>query len=398
MNFIKNWILAVICWCMLCVFPGCSKSVPAAPERTFTTKSVVLVQGDTLGASIAELGVSAPDQKEIIDQLGTIFNLRRCRSGDRYEIAIDTVARWSAFEYYPAGLEYFSVTKSSANIIAAQRKTKQGTHAIHHYRGMITTSLWESMAAQNIAPELIMSFADIFSWQIDFLTEPRTGDRYRLSVEEFTATDGKVLTARIIAAQYLPPGKTFSGILFTHAGGKSDYYDIDGKSLQSAFLRAPLQYRRISSFFTKRRFHPILKIFRQHLGIDYAAPAGTPVSSIGEGVVRFAGRKGGFGNDIVIAHPNGYASYYGHLRGYAHGIRAGQHVRQGQVVGYVGTTGLSTGPHLDFRVSLRNTFINFLSIKAASVRSIAPEERAAFKTQLHAKLTELSSIRDASLR
>lgn len=358
-----------------------------------TVKKAALTPGDTLGQCIADLGLQPPDQQEIITHLGTLFNLRTCRVGDQFEVAVDSAARWHAFDYFPPGLEYYTLRRSTAGSVAAERRTKQGTRVNRQYTGVIQTSLWEAMATQGCTPELIMSFADIFSWQIDFLTEPRAGDRYRLITEEFVAPDTTVLASTIRAAQYLASDKTSTGILFAPAGGRAEYFDIDGKSLHSAFLRAPLQFRRISSFFSRARFHPVLKRYRPHLGIDYAAPSGTPVSSIGDGVVRFAGRKGGFGNYVIISHPNSYTTHYGHLKGFARGIRAGRRVQQGQVIGYVGSTGLSTGPHLDFRVTHHNSFINFLSLKTPAARSIAAADRDAFKSHARAALAELANIR-----
>lgn len=372
---------------------ACSRRVTTNNTPTLTIKKAELTPGDTLGQCVADLGLPPPAQQEIITHLGALFNLRTCRVGDHFEVAIDSTARWHAFDYFPAGLEYYSLRRSTAGAVSAERRTKQGTRVQRQYAGVIETSLWEAMAARGCPPELIMSFADIFSWQIDFLTEPRAGDRYRLVTEEFVAPDNTILTSTIQAAQYLASGKTHTGILFSPAGGTAEYFDIDGTSLQSAFLRAPLQFRRISSFFSRARFHPVLKRYRPHLGIDYAAPSGTPVSSIGEGVVRFAGRKGGFGNYVIISHPNSYTSHYGHLKGFARGVRAGRHVQQGQVIGYVGSTGLSTGPHLDFRVTHHNSFINFLALKTPAARSIAPADRDAFKSTVRDSLAELANIR-----
>jgi len=228
------------------------------------------------------------------------------------------------------------------------------------------------MKKEGISNELILNFADIFSWEIDFLTDPRKGDSFQMIWERYISPEGNVLMeGRILAAQYVNQGKKYTAIFYQDPEGHRGYFTPDGKSLRKSFLRSPLHYRRISSYFSYRRFHPILKIYRPHLGIDYAAPTGTPVSSIGDGVVIFAGWNGGFGKQVKIKHPNGYITSYGHLSRIAKGVRRGKKVYQGQVIGYVGATGLATGPHLDFRISKNGRYYNFLKMRlprAASVK------------------------------
>ncbi|MBN1622496.1 MAG: M23 family metallopeptidase [Endomicrobiales bacterium] len=249
------------------------------------------------------------------------------------------------------------------------------------------------MISNEIDPEVIISFAEIFAWQIDFLTEPRVGDVYKLVWEKtVTEHDGKTIEEKIIGAQYIASGHTNTAILFEHDNNKTGYYNINGDSLFKAFLKAPLQYRRISSFFSNRRFHPILKIYRPHHGIDYAAPIGTPVSAIGNGKVIFAGKKGGYGRLIRIKHSNGFESYYGHLHGYARGIKTGSYINQGQVIGYVGSSGLSTGPHLDFRMKKHGKFVNFLKLKIPPSKKIPEKEKPEFKKAVKNILTLLAKI------
>jgi murein DD-endopeptidase MepM/ murein hydrolase activator NlpD len=220
-------------------------------------------------------------------------------------------------------------------------------------------------------PELAMRLAAIFGWDLDFYTDPRPGDTFRVVVEKKTLANGTLVDyGRILAAEYNNAGHAYRAILFhgptgAPASAKAtagrpalEYYTPEGKSMKKAFLHSPLKFAApITSHFSLHRFHPILKQYRAHLGIDYGAPTGTPVQTIGDGRVIFAGRKGGDGNLVKVQHSNGYTTYYMHLSRIA--VRPGQRVEQGQRIGLVGMTGLATGPHLDFRIERRGQFLNF---------------------------------------
>lgn len=192
----------------------------------------------------------------------------------------------------------------------------------------------------------------IFAWEVDFSRDLRTGDRFRILYERLTRPDGTARSGRVLSVQFNINNQDYEAYAFTSADGSEDYYDGEGDSLRKAFLRAPLEYRRISSAFSRARFHPILKTSRAHNGIDYAASAGTPVRAVGDGTVRRANYSGDFGNIVEISHTRGYASRYAHLRGFVSGLRSGTRVKQGDIIGYVGSTGLATGPHLHFEFHL----------------------------------------------
>lgn len=251
--------------------------------------------------------------------------------------------------------------------------------------GEIKSSLWDSMIARGLPPGLVLEFADVFAWNIDFLTETRDGDHFSVLWEDVHSATGRLVSSRIAAAFYEGRETGRKSAIF-HKGA---YYTEKGEAMQRMFLRAPLAYRRISSYFSKRRFHPVLRIFRPHLGIDYAAPTGTPVSAIADGRVIFAGRKGGFGNYVEIAHSSGYVSGYGHLSRFAKGVRRGVHVRQGDLIAYVGATGLASGPHLDFRLRHNGNFENFLKIKNVSASGLSGGRLAEFRREAKQLLEEL---------
>lgn len=224
--------------------------------------------------------------------------------------------------------------------------------------GMISDTLFESAGRSGVPSEVILELADIFAWDLDFSTDIQLKDRFWVVYEQFKK-DGKVVrSGRVLAAEMINKGKAYRGYHFAPNNGKGDYYDEEGHSLRKAFLKSPLRYRYISSGFSVRRRHPILKVNRPHLGIDFVAPYGTPVRSSGGGVVSYVGWRGGHGKTVIIKHRNGYRTLYGHLSSYGKGIRAGKRVDQGDVIGRVGSTGLSTGPHLHYTLYKRGKAIN----------------------------------------
>jgi murein DD-endopeptidase MepM/ murein hydrolase activator NlpD len=227
--------------------------------------------------------------------------------------------------------------------------------------------------------EIAYMLSEIFAWQIDFSTDLRKGDYFRAIVEEYRGRDEKIKINTILAAEFYNNGKLYQAFRYADPDGRVDYYDGTGTSVRRKFLKSPLKYKRISSRFSRRRLHPILKIYRPHLGVDYAAPSGTPVVSVGDGEVVLAGWKGGFGNCVKVRHNGIYQTLYGHLRGFARGIRRGKRVKQGQVIGYVGSTGLSTGPHLDFRLTVRGKYVNPLTINLPAADPVKKAYRDEFR-------------------
>jgi len=250
---------------------------------------------------------------------------------------------------------------------------------IKSIQGEIKSSLWESMIDKCENPELILKFAEVFEWEIDFLTEPQNGDSFRLIFEEYDKDGDFVKYGDILAAEYKSGNQLYQTVQYQAPDGRKDYFDPAGKSVRKAFLKSPLNYRRISSRFSFSRFHPILKIFRPHLGVDYSAPSGTPVVASGDGVVTFAGWKGGLGKMVEIRHAKGFVTTYGHLSGIAKGIRTGAKVNQKDLIGYVGSTGYSTGPHLDYRVKANGRFVNPLKMIAPPVQPVKQEYLADFQ-------------------
>ncbi len=262
--------------------------------------------------------------------------------------------------------------------------------------GIVESNLYEALGNSGDKAVLAYELSDIFSWDIDFTTDLRKGDAFRIVVEELWQDGSFRRYGKILAAEFINDGTTNRAFRYEWPDGRAGYYDEAGNSLQRSFLKAPLSYRRISSGFSYNRRHPILKIRRPHLGVDYVAPRGTPVSALGNGIVRFAGYKGANGNLVIIRHPKGFLTYYGHLHKIRSGIRPGVRILQGDVIGYVGSTGRATGPHLDFRMEKENRFVNPLRVNVPRLGGIPERWLADYDKVRHRLGSMLASITPAA--
>jgi murein DD-endopeptidase MepM/ murein hydrolase activator NlpD len=256
--------------------------------------------------------------------------------------------------------------------------------------GVINNSLYEALDAGvsdqqldgNNRQRLAWALADVYAWQIDFTRDIQPGDRFQVVFERLVSEDGDVRVGRVLAGDLTISGKSLTAFRFGEGSGRSAlYYDADGNSLRRAFLRAPVEFRRVSSRFASARFHPILGLTRRHEGTDYAAAPGTPVMAAGDGVVLRAGRAGGYGNLIELRHLNGITTRYGHLRGFARNIRRGVRVEQGQTIGYVGSTGLATGPHLHYEFRINGVPKDSRRVTLGSGAPVAASQRSTFEQE-----------------
>ena len=249
-------------------------------------------------------------------------------------------------------------------------------------RGTIRDSLYQSAMDEKIDFELALELADIFAWDIDFFVDLRPGDNYTFLYEQKYKEGTLVGNGRITAAQFHNDSTRHLAYYYEVPGRAADYYDHEGKSLRKQFLKSPLRYSHISSGYSRRRLHPILKIYRPHPGIDYAAPAGTPVASVGDGRVIFKGWKNGYGRYIALRHNNLYTTTYGHLSRFAVKLKVGSNVKQGEVIGYVGASGLASGPHLDFRMKKNGSFVNPLKMRFPAARPVPESHMEEFKKRV----------------
>jgi murein DD-endopeptidase MepM/ murein hydrolase activator NlpD len=248
----------------------------------------------------------------------------------------------------------------------------------HTVRGVIDSSLFEAVEAAGAHDQTAVALADIFGWDIDFVLDVRPGDTFAVTYDEIWRDGAYIKDGPIEAAEFVNQGREFRAVRYTDPDGGSHYYTPDGRSLHKAFLRAPVEFSRVSSRFNSARLHPILNRIRAHKGVDYAAPIGTPVRAAGDGRIRFAGQKGGYGNVVEIEHSRSIVTVYGHLSRFAHGTRAGAHVTQGSVIAYVGMTGLATGPHLHYEYRVNGVFKNPQTVALPAAAPIDPSWQADF--------------------
>lgn len=353
--------------------------------------------GDNPAAILDVLGFSAREAERITRVSATVLDPTKLRAGMCYYTFTtqDSVAaiRYMAFA---KSLTDYAVIDLSGDSVRAYEFNKPVSIKRHYAEGTITSSLWNVMKEKGADPLLALKLSDVFAWQIDFF-DVKEGDSFRVMYDVAYIDDTTALSiASIGGAVFTHQGKAFTAIPFTQ-DSVFEYFDLEGNSLRKAFLKAPLDFFRITSRFSNARFHPILKRYRAHHGVDYAAPVGTPVKSIGAGTVVAKGYMGGGGNTLKVKHNSVYTTSYMHLSRYAKGIQVGSRVEQGQVIGYVGSTGLSTGPHLDFRVYKNGQAINPLQMEAPPSLPVKPELRDSFQVVKQKVLAELDSLRLSNL-
>jgi len=335
---------------------------------------------ESLYLSLLKKKVPHPLIYRLTSTLSGSINLKKSLPGDFYTL-ITTPDSILFFEYQKGMEEKYEV-KGQNGKLEAFVVPLEFNRIIKSMQGKIKNSLWESVINGCENPELILKFTEVFEWDIDFLAEPRKGDSFRLIFEEYHKDGQFVKYGDILAAEYDPAfGGTHQAVLYQDFSGHKDYYDLSGRSLKKAFLKSPLNYRRISSRFSYSRFHPIFKRYQPHLGVDYAAPVGTPVVTSGDGVIKYAGWKRGLGRVVEIRHPNGFVTSYGHLARFPKGIRRGVRVHQKDLIGYVGSTGYSTGPHLDYRVEANGRYVNPLKMIVPSAKPVRKQYFSDFERQ-----------------
>lgn len=363
-------------------------------ESTLIT-STNLRRGQTIYEILVSAGITYEKTNGLIREFETLFNPRKAKYGDIVKLKIGPDERLF-FEYFPNSLEYYVVEELESGRFQVRKETVPQRKAIMGAKTTVHSSVYESMRSIGLGRELINRYADIFAWEVDFFTDPRKGDTIRLVWERYLSPEDNILfEGRILAAEYVNQGKDHVAILSRDDSGHFDYYSLDGKSLRRSFLRSPLNYTRISSYFSWRRFHPILKTYRPHLGIDYAAPRGTPVSAVADGKVVYSGWKGNYGKYIKIRHAQNYTTTYGHLSRIGKGIGTRKEVKQGEIIGYVGSTGLSTGPHLDFRITRNGRYVNFVKMDFPRAEPVDPKYSKQFERTKKEYTTCLKKLKES---
>ena len=362
-------------------------AAPIAPPRE-PAESSVLHRGETLGQVLITLGLSAEEAHQAARATSTYVDLRQLRAGAPWAAYRDADGFVDRFELTVAGRGELAIDRNGADWRPGWREFERETRA-RAVRGELVGSLEASMARAGARAELAYLVADVLQWDLDFSRDLRRGDEFRVLFEETTVEGYEPRPSRVLAVDYgQATGRRLEAYYFaSEAGG--GYYDAAGRPLEKLFLRSPLPYSRVTSRFTHRRFHPVLGSYRPHYGVDYGAPVGTPVRVTASGTVLSAGWSGGGGKTVKVRHSNGYLSAYLHLSRFASGVRSGARVRQGDVIGYVGATGLATGPHLDYRVQLNGRWIDPQSIKSVPAEPVSKLRLAEFQAVLRAMRASL---------
>jgi murein DD-endopeptidase MepM/ murein hydrolase activator NlpD len=362
----------------------------AAPEaEPLEWESVTIKSGDTLASIFSKKGISSTTTHKIATLNEQTRKLRYIQPGDEIQLLLDEQRGIRKMKYIPditrtLLIELNEDQSYSSKIINYQLE------AYPVYReGVIDSSLFEAAANADIPEDVIMDLVAIFGWDIDFSLDIRSGDRFGIVYEELYKDDVKIRNGRILSAEFINNGTTYRAVYYTDPSGNSDYYAPDGKSMRKAFLRSPVKFSRISSRFSNKRWHPILSKWRSHKGVDYAAARGTPVRASGDGKITFAGTKGGYGRLVVIQHGGRYTTVYGHLNSYAKGARAGTKVKQGQIIGYVGSSGLATGPHLHYEFRVNGVHRNPLTVKLPEAQPVNAAYLDNFREQTQVYLSML---------
>ena len=327
-------------------------------EQTVLAHHEKVSAGENFKVALEKFGLSAEEAANASAAAQHTFNLRQLRAGNTLTVGRSVEGELREIDYKIDADRMLKIVPEEGGFTARISEIPSKTEIVA-VTGRVEDSLFNAVEDAGESAELALRLAQIFGYDLDFYTDPRQGDSFRILLEKKRYMNGETAGyGKIFAAEYENAGRKYQALLFHDPAGRPGYYAADGKSLQKAFLRSPLKFGApVTSHFSRSRFHPILKIYRPHMGTDYGAPVGTPVQTIGSGRVIFAGRKGGEGNMVQIAHFNGYETMYLHLsRMFVH---SGEHVEIGKTIGLVGGTGLATGPHLDFRILQRGQYKNF---------------------------------------
>ena len=350
------------------------------PIDSFRIDTFVVKDGETLGGMLGKLGANQKQINQITLLPSSTFDVRTIRTGKTYYAFYQkdtTGVEKLQYYIYLASIRE-AIVLHFADSIQVEKQVKEIIHKERSAQAVIESSLWNAMVGNNLPIELALELSEIYAWTIDFFGLQK-GDSIRVYYDEQYVDTTRIGIGRIYAAEFYH-GKVWQEAYWFEAENTRNYYDSKGNSMRKAFLKAPLSYKRISSGFTYKRLHPVHKVYKPHTGVDYAAPMGTPVMTIGDGTVIQREYRGGGGNTVKIKHNATYTTAYLHLSKFADGLKVGQHVKQGQVIGYVGSTGTSTGPHLDFRVWKNGTPIDPLKMDSPPAEPIPAQLKDTFST------------------
>ena len=364
------------------------------PEFTQLTHRIEA--GENLSVIFDKMSLNTKDLYKIThtNDLGKQF--AHLRVGKDLVAKTDTDGRLHELSYQKNAIETL-VAKRQGEDFSVEINSKEVETQFANAHATIHSSLFLDGKAAGLNDNLIMQLANIFAWDIDFALNLREGDQFTVVYEKHLVDGQEIDGGEILSAEFINQGQTYTAIRFTEANGSTGYYTPEGKSLRKAFIRTPVAFARISSHFNLRRKHPVLNRIRAHKGVDYAARTGTPVKTTGNGRIVFRGRKGGYGRTIIVKHGQKYTTLYAHLSRFKKGLKTGSRVKQGQVIGYVGKSGLATGPHLHYEFRINGVHRNPLTVKLPNAQPINKSLLAEFKNQTAPLLAQLNKAKASHL-
>jgi murein DD-endopeptidase MepM/ murein hydrolase activator NlpD len=353
-------------------------------------------RGDTVASVLARLQVEDPDATSYLSGARDVRSLYYLVPGRTVRAVTTDDGMLTSLRYLHGDGTELIVRREGESFVAVEAPVQTEPELVMA-SGEIQTSLFAATDSAGMSDAAAVQLADIFSSEVDFHRDLRSGDRFSVVYEALYSNGEFVRTGRIVAAEFTNNGEVHRALYFEDEMGQGGYYTPEGKNVRKTFLRSPLEFSRISSGFSAARFHPVLRTWRAHKGVDYAAPVGTRVKATANGYVQFVGRKGGYGKVIILQHRNGHSTLYGHLSGFANGLAAGKRVHQGDVIGYVGMTGLATGPHVHYEFRIKGVHQNPLRLALPPGPPITRELRAAFEEVRVPLMQRLDLIRGRDL-
>ena len=351
-------------------------SVESIEEQHPDWRTANVKSGDSLALIFARQGLSPQQLDRMMRADKATAAFKRLMPGQQFKFQIDN-GELQQLVYKIDALNTLKVTRNNQDEFVVASDTREMETRVTNTTAVIDSSLFLAGQAAGMSDTLIMELAGIFGWDVDFALDIRSGDHFTLVYEELYLDGKKQRDGNILAAEFVNRGKSYRALRYVDNAGRADYYSPDGHSMRKAFLRTPVDFTRISSRFGER-FHPMLKKKKNHHGVDYAAPRGTPIKAAGDGKLLFVGRKGGYGKTVIIQHGGKYSTLYAHMSRIKPGSRRGDHVRQGQVIGYVGSTGRSTGPHLHYEFRINGVHRNPLTVRLPDAAPITAKYKSDF--------------------
>ena len=369
----------------------------AASNATGSFERESLVQsGDTLASAMSRLKIDDLDIQRLLSSDVVRQMVSSVRAGKRIQATTTPDGQLQTIRFERGDAPILTVRRQGDSFVAEESSAVLETRVVMR-SGRILSSLYGATDSAGIPDKIANQMAETFSTSLDFREDLRRGDTFSVIYTVDYRNGEPIAAGKLLAAEFVNAGKSYRAVLFRDAAGREDYYTPEGESLKKGFLRSPLEFTRVTSSFSGSRLHPLLGYARAHTGVDFGAPTGTRVKATGDATVAFAGRRGGYGNLLILRHQNGYETYYAHLSAFATGIRPGRSVSQGQVVAYVGTTGASTGPHLHYEVRIAGTPYNPLSVKLPGSPPLAAAQRGRFLQQTAGWSDKLALLRGTNL-